>query len=147
VDKVAAGKTWLMQSGGADVLKVTAAPEFKCVAADGSLHFASPQFELEIWLVNGASTVDDAAGRVSTQIVSEFKDFKAEKTISLTVAGSPAKELVGTGHEADDNDPGDADVIVFKVGDHVFVACNHGESLTPAGQQGLSALVQTASVP
>jgi hypothetical protein len=50
-------------------------------------------------------------------------------------------------HEADDGDAGAADVIAFKVGDHVFVACDHGESLDPMGQQWLLTLVQTAQMP
>jgi len=141
------GKAWVMQSGGVDVLRVTASPDIKCVIGDGSLHFTAAQYEVEFWLVPGSQTVDDAVGHVGTQIVSEFKDFKPDSTTDLTVSGSPAKRLVGAGHEADDGDPGDADVIVFKVGDHVFVACNHGESLNPVGQQGMLTLVQTAQVP
>jgi hypothetical protein len=117
------------------------------VTGDGTLHFTAPQYEVEFWLVPGVQTVDDAVGHVSTQIISEFKDFKPDHATDLTVAGSPAKRLVGAGHEADDGDPGDADIIVFKVGDHVFVACNHGESLNPVGQQGMLSLVQTAQVP
>ncbi len=140
-------KAWVMQSGGVDVLKITAPPAIKCTPGDGTLHFNAGQYEVEFWLVPGAKTVDDAVGHVSTQIASEFKDFKPDQTTELTVAGSPAKRLVGGGHEADDGDPGDADVIVFKVGEHLFVACNHGESLNPVGQQGMLTLVQTAQLP
>jgi len=125
-----------MQSGGASVLKLTAPSDIKCVTGDGTLHFTAAKYEVEFWLVPGVQTVDDALAHVSTQIVSEFKDFKPDSTTQFTVAGSPAKRLVGTGHEADDGDPGDADIIVFKVGQHVFIACNHGESLDPVGQQG-----------
>jgi hypothetical protein len=124
-------KTWVMQSGGVNVLKLATPADIKCQAGDGTLHFNAAQYEVEFWLVPGVKTVDDAVGQVSTQIV----------------AGAPAKRLVGAGHEADDGDPGDADVIVFKVGDHVFVACNHGESLNPVGQQGMLTLVETAQAP
>jgi hypothetical protein len=117
------------------------------VAVDGSLHVALPHGDVEVWLVHGAKTVDDAVGRVGAQIVDEFKDFKANRTTDLTIAGSPAKRLVGAGHEADDGDDGNADVIVFTVGGKVFVACYHGERLEPAGQAGLLALVQSAQVP
>jgi hypothetical protein len=147
-DKPAEGKTWVMQSGGADVLKLTAPAGVKCRSGDGSLHFIAPQqYEVEFWVVPGAKTVDEAVGRVSSQIVSDFKDFKPKQNTDLTVAGSPAKRLVGKGHEADDGDPGEADVIVFKVGDHVFIACNHGESLDPKGQEGMVAMVNTAQAP
>ena len=146
-DKVVATKAFVMQAGGANVLQITAPADVKLAAADGSLHFTTPKYEVEFWLVGGAQTVDDGIARVGTQIVSEFKDFKADRTTDLTVTGSPAKRLVGTGHEADDNDPGSADVVVFKVGDHVFVACTHGESLDPVAQQGMLTLLGTAQLP
>jgi len=146
-EKAADAKDFVMQSRGTDVLTLRAPAGTKCVAEEGSLKFDSPKYYAEVWLVSGAKTVDEAMGRVSTQIVSEFKNFKENETTDLTIAGSPAKRMVGVGEEADDGDPGKADVIVFKVGDHVFVACNHGESLTEAGQLGLLALVQTAQKP
>lgn len=146
-EKAADGKDFVMQSAGTDVLKLRAPVGTKCVAEDGSLKFDSPKYYAEVWLVSGAKTVEEATGRVGEQIVSEFKNFKPTETTDLTIAGSPAKRMVGAGEEADDGDPGKADVIVFKVGDRVFVACDHGESLTEAGQQGLLALVETAQKP
>jgi len=149
-DKAADTKAWVMQSGGVDLLRLTtSASDTKCVAGDGTLHFNGPLLfdEVEFWLVPGAKTVDEASGRVETQIADQFKDFKPDHTMDLTIAGSPAKRLVGPGHEADDGDAGAADVIVFKVGDHIFVACDHGESLDPTGQQWMLTLVQTAQKP
>jgi hypothetical protein len=146
-DSAAGTKAFVMQSGGANVLSLTTSADTKCVAGDGSLHFTTQKYEVEVWLVSGAKTVDEAMGRVSSQIVSEFKNFKPNQTTDLTFAGSPAKRSVGIGDEADDGDPGNADVIVFKVGDHVFVSCTHGENLTSAAQQGMLALVQTAQMP
>jgi hypothetical protein len=146
-EKIADTKDFVMKSGKADVLKLTAPAGTKCVAADGSLKFDAPKFYVEVWLVSGAKTVEEATKRVNSQIVSEFKNFKPNQTTDLTVAGSPAKRLVGVGQEADDGDPGKADVIVFKVGDHIFVACNHGETFNDAGQQGLLTVVQTAQKP
>jgi hypothetical protein len=146
-DKATDNKVFVMQSGGVDVLKLTAPADFKCVAEDGSLKFDAPKFYVEYWLASGADTVDEAVQRVATQIESEFKKFKPSQTTDLTIAGSPAKRMVGDGEEADDGDPGSADVIVFKVGNHVFVACNHGEKLTPVGQEGMLALTQTAQAP
>lgn len=147
-DQSAAGKTFVMQSGGANVLKLTSPLDYKCRSEDGSLHFTLPQqYEVEFWIVSAAKTVDEALPQVSSRIVSEFKDFKPDQTTDLTVAGSPAKRLIGKGHEADDGDPGSADVVVFKVGDHVFIACNHGEGLDPKAQQGMLTLLQTAEMP
>jgi len=148
-DKVADTKAWAMQSGGVDLLRLTTSADTKCVAGDGSLHFNGPLLfdEVEFWLVRGAKTVDEAMGNVNLQIVDQFRDFKPDHTTDLTIAGSPAKRLVGPGHEADDGDAGAADVIVFKVGDHIFVACYHGENLDPSGQQWMLTLVQTAQMP
>jgi hypothetical protein len=146
-DQAVAASPCVMQAGGVNVLRLTAPPDLRCAATDGALRFVAKQYEVEFWLVPGAQTVDEATGRVPQQIASEFKDFKPDHTTDLTVAGSPAKRLVGTGHEADDGDDGGAGVIVFKVGDHVFVACNHDEKLSPAGQDALLALVQTAQAP
>jgi len=140
-------KSSVMQFGGASVLKITAPSDFKCVSGDGTLHFTGPKYEVEFWLMPGVQTIEAAIPLVKTQIADQFKDFKLERTNDLKIAGAPAYELLGSGHEADDGDPGDADVIVFKVGDRIFVAVNHDESLTPAGQQGLLSLVQTAALP
>jgi hypothetical protein len=146
-DKITDAKTCVMQTGAVNVLQMTMPVDVTCVAKDGSLHFTAPQYEVEVWLVRGAQTIDEAIGQVGPDIADEFKDFKPEHETDLTIAGSPAKQLVGSGHEADDGDPGDADLIVFKAGGRIFVACNHGESLTRAGQQGLLTLVQTAQAP
>ena len=146
-ENAAETKDFVMKSGGANVLKLTTPAGTKCVAEDSLLKFDSPKYYVEVWLVSGARTVDEAVKRVSSQIVSEFKNFKPNQTTGLTIAGSPAKQMIGVGEEADDGDPGKADVIVFKVGDHIFVACTHGEILSPIAQQGMLTFVQTAQTP
>jgi hypothetical protein len=146
-EKALGANEFAVQSGGTDVLKLTAPAGTKSSLEDGYLKLNCPKFYAYVWVVDGAKTVDEAAAQVKTLIVKEFKKFTPDQTTDLTVADSPAKRLVGPGEEADDGDAGKADVIVFKVGDHVFVACDHGESLTDDGQQGLLALVQTARLP
>ena len=146
-DKVADAHTCVMQSGGANVLRLTASPDWKCDAKDGWLQIKAPHSAFEVWLVSGASMVDEGIGHIGKQIESEFKDFKPDSTTDLTVAGSPAKRLAGIGHEADDGDNGEADLIVFKVGGHVFIALTHDEALSPQSRAGLLALVQTAQAP
>jgi hypothetical protein len=140
-------KTCVMQSGGADMLRVTLPPTLKCVPKDGMLHLNAPQYDVFLWLVPGAQTVDDGIGRIGQVIVGEFKDFKTTRTSDLTVAGSPAKRSVGSGHEADDGDNGQADVIVFNVGSRIFIACVHGEDLTPMAEQGIMTVVQGVQAP
>ncbi len=147
VDQVAENNTCVMQSGGSDVLRLTMPADTKCTAKDGWLFIKSPDYELNVWLVDGVQTVDEGVGRIDTQIVSKFKDFKPDQTTDLTIAGAPAKRLAGRGHEADDGDDGEADVIVFKVGDHVFIACIDDEHLIPPARQGMLTVVQTAHKP
>ncbi|HEY7088618.1 MAG TPA: hypothetical protein VH518_11055 [Tepidisphaeraceae bacterium] len=139
------GKTCVMQAGGTDVLKLTADPKTECKGSDGTMTMTLGEMRVYVWMVGG--TVDSAVAGVAGAIKDEFKGFKATSTTPLTIAGSPAVRMVGTGAEADDGDPGTADVIVFKVGDHVFVAGVHGEHLPAAEQQWLLNVVQTAAKP
>jgi hypothetical protein len=138
----------VMQSEGRDVLRLTVPADATCTPKDGSLRAESHARDIvDVWLVRGAKTVEEGAGRVSQEISSEFKGFKTTSTTPLTIAGAPAKRIMGSGAEADDGDPGSADVVVFKAGEHVFVACTHGESLSPVSQQWMMTVVQTAQAP
>lgn len=141
-------KAYVMTSHGAEVLKVTTVANAKCVATDGALHFNRElPYEVEFWVVPRAATVDEVLPRVPMLIKSEFVEFKPSQATDLTVAGAPAKRLTGPGREADDNDPGSADVVVFKVGSHVFVACNHGEGLDAPTQQRMLDMLRTVQAP
>ena len=84
-------------------------------------------FFIYLWDVPGAKTVADAVPQAGKIIKSEFVEFAASETKDIKVAGHDAKHLIGKGEEADDNDPGSADVVVFTDGKHVFAACVHGE--------------------
>jgi hypothetical protein len=70
-----------------------------------------------------AKTVAESVPSVPEVIKSEFKWEATESTEEAKIAGKPAKHIKGKGAEADDGDPGTADVVVFSVGKHVFVAC------------------------
>ena len=140
-------KECVIRSGGKDVLKLRVPVDTASNPADGCVYLESNRRHVEFWLVPGATSVNQAVPRVGEQIKNEFNDFKANTTMDLTVGGSPAKRLVGSGTEADDGDPGKADVIVFKAGGHIFVACAHGEVLSPEAQAWMLRLVQLARVP
>jgi hypothetical protein len=140
-------KTYVMQSAGRGVLQLTASADSDCTSKDGSLVIGAHHFEFEVWLAPAAQTVDDAVANVGQVITDQFKNFQTTSTTDLTIAGSPARRLLGSGNEADDGDGGNADVIVFKVGDHVFVSCVHGEDLSPVAQQLMSTVVSTAQMP
>jgi hypothetical protein len=137
-------KACAMQSGGHDVLQLAVPLDTECVAKDGSLVLSSQHRNVQLWLVSGVPTVDEALGHVSEVIKSEFKNFKGTQSTDLTIAGMPAKRQHGSGEEADDGDEGQADVIVFKLGEHIFVACVHGEALNPAAQEWMLTLLKAA---
>ncbi len=143
-DKATDTKPCVMQSGGHDVLRLSVPADTECVPKDGSLLLSSQHRSVQVWLVSGAQTVDEAVERVSEVITDEFKNLKVANSTDLKVAGAPAKRQEGSGEEADDGDPGKADVIVFKLGQHIFVACTHGEALNPAAQEWMLKLVQEA---
>ena len=82
---------------------------------------------LNVWLVPEAKTLSDAQARLSEVIKGDVLKFVASATNQLTVAGSPALHLSGTCVEADDGDAATADIVIFAVGTHVFVAYVHGE--------------------
>lgn len=138
-------KVCTLQSHGRDVLQVTVPPNATCTAEEGTIRIESREHDVvDLWLVPGAKTVDEGIDRVGTLIAYEFKALKVATTTPLTVSGAPAKRLTGTGVETDDGDPGSADLIVFKMGDDVFVACTHGESITAAARQQMLTVVQSA---
>ena len=85
------------------------------------------KLRIYLWRVPAAKTVADVIPRVGAVIKSEFVEFVVESTETLQVAGHEAKHLKGKGEEADDNDPGTAEVVVFTDGTNVYAACVHGE--------------------
>jgi hypothetical protein len=132
----------VLQSGGHDLLRFTVPADTECVPKDGSLSLSSQHRSVYFWVVKDAKTVDEAIGHVNDVIKGEFKNLKVTDTKDLTVADAPAKRQEGSGEEADDGDAGKADVVVFKKGDQIFVACVHGESLNPAAQEWMTSLLQ-----
>jgi hypothetical protein len=149
-----ATKTYMMLDGGRQVLRLTAPAEARCELANGSFDMRSRDGYVNIWLVRGAKSIDEGVQRIGETIVSEFKEFKPVNTTSIPLTadrgiggGGSAARVMGTGVEADDNDPGKADVIVFQKGGKVFIACTHGETMRSTAQELMVALVRTASTP
>jgi len=136
-----------MQADGRDVLRVTLPAGAKCIAKEDFFRVYTRMQRVDIWSVDGATTCDAAAARAGELIQDEFVDFAAESVTDETIAGSPGKLVAGTGSEADDGDPGRADVAVFKIGDDVLVALSHGEHQKPADLRWMLDLVQTARRP
>lgn len=81
---------------------------------------------IQVWPV-AARTAAEAEAGIGTVIISEIKEFTPATKTDLTVAGKPARRLSGTSVEADDGDPGNAEVTIFTIGAQVFVLVSHGE--------------------
>ena len=110
-------------------------------SSDGVLFF-------QLWQVAGAKSVEDALPRYTALLRQEdIRDLQGLTTNTMTLAGAPAKVLRGNGVEVDDGDAGSAEVVLFTAAEKVFIACAHGEHLTPAESKAMFAVLQTARKP
>lgn len=89
---------------------------------------------IQVWATDAAD-VAAAEKAVAKIIESEVTHFTATKTEELTVAGSKAVALIGTGEEADDGDPSLAEATFFTFGGKVYVLLAHGEGDGAAKQR------------
>ena len=106
------------------------------------------EMTLYIWAIPTAKTVDEGSAQIPDVIAHEVVQFVATTTNTITVAGSVAKQFIGRGVEADDYDPGTADVIVFTTGKAVFAACVHGEGNEAVRvREPMLAVLKTAKSP
>ena len=80
----------------------------------------------QVWALNHAS-VDEAAKQVAELIKGQVTKFTVTESKTISVAGAAGKQLTGTGEEADDGDPSNAEVYLFSVEGKVFMVCAHGE--------------------
>lgn len=147
-------KAYMLLDNGRQVLRLSAPADAPCELSNGAFEMKSRDGYVNVWLVRGATSIDEGVQKISTTIVSEFKDFKPTSTTSLPLSpdrgiggGGSAARVMGSGVEADDNDPGTADVIVFQKGGKVFIACTHGESMRSTAQDLMVNLVLTATTP
>lgn len=103
---------------------------------------------LYVWPVAGAKTVDEAQVRLADTIKGDVLKFAASTTNTLTVAGAPARHLIGRCVEADDGDAATADIVLFVAGPHVFIACVHGEGNDASRErEPMLKVLHTAKVP
>lgn len=82
---------------------------------------------IQLWSIPGATSVADVVAKAPALIVNQVKDFVVSKTAAITVAGAAATQLTGTGTEADDGDPANAEVTVFALSGTIWVLVAHGE--------------------
>ena len=128
------------------VLKVPAA--LKVISTNGYLRVQATNLTLHVWAVPNAKTVNDALPLAGNIIKSEFLKFKTNMVMDMTIAGAPAKHVTGSGNEADDGDPGNAEVVFFAVGGRVFAGCVHGEADEASkARAAMMTVLKTAQTP
>lgn len=129
---------------------VITAPEgwMEVAGADGSTTLNPPQKRphIQVWVVAGKRSVDEVVADIATILTPQVKDFIIAQRTELTIAGAKAQLLVGTGTEADDGDPSNAQATVFSVGGRIWVLVSHGEGEGAAERAAdISAMLKTVS--
>jgi hypothetical protein len=133
---------------GKPVLALQVPPDAKLTSSNGYVNIRTTKMSLHVWSVPNASTAEDALPRAADLIKTEFVKFKPATTEDLVIAGAPAKHITGPGNEADDGDPGNAEVVLFVVGNHVFAGCVHGEfDDASRARAPMMAVLKTAHAP
>ena len=133
---------------GKPALALQVPPDAKVTLSNGYVNIHTSNMSLHVWAVPKAKTVAKALPRTAEIIKGEFIKYAITSTEDITVAGAPAKHVIGAGNEADDGDPGHAEVVLFKVGKHVFAACVHGEfDDASRARAPMMAMLQTARTP
>jgi hypothetical protein len=145
---LAENKVATIEAGNSPVLKLEVPKDAKVTTKGAKTTLLLKETYAYIWHVPGAHSIADAVPQVPTIIKSEFTNFKVGDSKHLKVAGQDADHLFGKGEEADDGDPGAAEVVVFSVGKQVFVGCVHGEKDEAAKRSpSLLAVLKTVQVP
>ncbi len=128
-------KTVTISNDGTAVMTISAPQSAKVTTDKDKTVIDSKEMILDLWVVPKAKTVAEAITTLDDVIKSEVLKFNPTSSEAITVADSEGKHLMGKGVEADDQDPGTADVVVFSVGKTVLVACVHGEGETAVKQR------------
>ncbi len=145
---VAAPKELTIPAGNLPALKLELPEGAKATTEGTKTAVLLKETWVYLWSVPTAKSVADAIPEAAKIIKSEFTDFAPTVTKHLTVAGNDAVHLFGKGAEADDGDPGAAEVVIFEVGKHVFAACVHGEKNEAAERSPhMLALLKSAKAP
>jgi hypothetical protein len=139
-------ETWAV--GGKPMMTLQVPAAAKVTSSHGYINIRTTNMSLHVWAVPKAETVNDAVSRAAEIIKSEFINFKTTSTEDVVIAGAAARHVTGSGNEADDGDPGHAEVVFFVVGGHVFAGCVHGEFDDAARARApMMAVLQTAHAP
>jgi hypothetical protein len=129
-------------------LALTAPADAKVTSSNGYVNIRTTNMSLHVWAVPNAATAKDALPLAADLIKSEFIKCGTTVVEDIVVAGAPAKHVLGSGNEADDGDPGNAEVVLFAVGTRVFAGCVHGEfDDASRARAPMMTLLQTAHSP
>jgi len=123
----AGDKQITISAGEKPTMKLKVPDDAEVTASGDKTSIRAKDLRIYVWNIPKAKTIAEAIPTVSEVIKSEFIKFVVEKSGNVVVAQKEGKHLKGRGEEADDNDPGTADVVIFTVGENVFAACVHGE--------------------
>ena len=138
----------ILSLDGKPVLALQVPATARVTSSNGYVNIKTTNMSLHVWAVSEANTANDALPRVAELIKSEFIKFKTTATMDMVIAGAPATHVTGSGNEADDGDPGHAEVVLFVVGGHVFAGCVHGEFDDAARARApMMAMLQTVKAP
>ena len=141
-------KTVALAAGDVPAAVLTVPSQAKIYSNPPKTTIVASGMFLSIWDVPNAANAADALALVAATIQGDVLQFQAVQTNALTVADAPAFHLIGTGVEADDGDPSTADVVVFAVGGHAFMACVHGEHNDASRERDpMLAALQTVRAP
>jgi hypothetical protein len=133
---------------GKPILALQVPADAKVTSSNGYVNIHTSKMSLHVWAVPKAKTVEKALPHTAEIIKSEFIKYTITYTEDMVVAGAPAKHVIGSGNEADDGDPGHAEVVLFAVGKHIFAACVHGEfDDASRARAPMLAALQTAHAP
>lgn len=118
----------IVQHGGKPAFSLTLPAGWDAIQADEKtvIHPGAKHPHIQVWATK-AKDLAAATAEVAAVVVSEVTHFTPTSTTDLKIAGAPAKHLIGTGEEADDGDPSNADVTLFTVNGVVYVLVNHAE--------------------
>ncbi len=123
----AADKPIAIAAGGKPALQLSVPEDAKITTKGEKTFIQANKVSIYVWHIPKAKAVADAVPKAADIIKSEFTGFTVGETKAVKVLGHEAKEMTGKGAEADDNDEGNADVVIFTDGKNVFAACVHGE--------------------
>ncbi len=137
----------VLTGDGADAVTLDLPSDWKVWPDPGIARIEVPDHAPHLELHRLRDVTDPAAvvDRVPALIVGAVTGFMVGHKESLIIAGRPAIRLIGTGTEADDGDPANAEVVLFSVAGKTLMLVAHGEGEGAAKRRSdLATMLTTA---